>query len=156
MGPVKSIYWHKGEVKYAKPQMKQAFKAARDRLMGPHPSSPHSGNQLLASSRLARERWERITEILSAACELPPESRLSYIAQLCGSDAPVRSEVERLLREVESMSGFLEEPAELPAPRQRFSRARNWVLTCCARKSARAEWASSSRLSILAWAAGSQ
>src|SRR5205085_11017638 len=33
------------------------------------------------------------------------------ITGLCGADASIRVEVERLLREVESMSGFLEKPA---------------------------------------------
>ncbi len=74
-----------------------------------------AGNQLLQSSRFTRERWDRITEILSAASELAPESRSVYIIESCGSDAALRAEVERLMRELDNMSGFLEQATVLSA-----------------------------------------
>src|SRR5215471_17601892 len=72
------------------------------------------GIPLPQSIQTVRARWDRITQILSAAWEISPESRLNYIAESCGSDASLRNEVERLLDELENMSGFLEHPAALP------------------------------------------
>ena len=46
---------------------------------------------------MAIDRWSRIEEIFQNALERPPSQRDEYVAQACGGDAELRSEVESLL-----------------------------------------------------------
>src|SRR6516162_2458420 len=46
---------------------------------------------------MATDRWNRIEEIFRNALERPPSQREEYVAQACGGDAELRSEVESLL-----------------------------------------------------------
>jgi serine/threonine protein kinase/Tol biopolymer transport system component len=102
------------EVEYGKSAEARAERPTRNIEMRSDQPFPDPGFRLSQSSQAVRARWDRITQILSAAWEISPESRLNYIAESCGSDAPLRNEVERLLDELENMSGFLEHPAALP------------------------------------------
>src|SRR3974390_2556721 len=43
------------------------------------------------------DRWNRIEEIFQSALERPEAERDEYVAQACGGDAELRSEVESLL-----------------------------------------------------------
>src|SRR4051794_14102289 len=61
------------------------------------------GQGLAAPGNLAEgdpvtsERWAQIKEIFGAALELPDSRRAAFLQQSCGSDAPLRAEVEQLL-----------------------------------------------------------
>jgi serine/threonine protein kinase/tetratricopeptide (TPR) repeat protein len=53
--------------------------------------------------------------IFKAAVKLPPEERAAYLEHACGGNAPLRAEVESLLRAHDSSGSFL---AEHPSPEQ--------------------------------------
>jgi serine/threonine-protein kinase len=57
------------------------------------------------------ERWRRINDTLDEALDLAPELRPGFLAQACGGDAALRTEVEQLLRSCESTGGLLDAPA---------------------------------------------
>src|SRR6516164_2672198 len=46
---------------------------------------------------MTTDRWKRIEEIFQGALELPLSERSDYVAQACGADAELRSEIESLL-----------------------------------------------------------
>ena len=43
------------------------------------------------------ERWQQISQIFKSAISLDSEARRAYVAQKCGDDEVLRSEVERLI-----------------------------------------------------------
>jgi hypothetical protein len=47
------------------------------------------------------ERWALVRDILHNALELAPEQRGAYLDQACGSNGPLRAEVESLLEAAE-------------------------------------------------------
>ena len=53
-------------------------------------------------------RWERITEIFSAALEVPSRERMAWLAALAGIDEDLRREVASLLEANETAGGFLD------------------------------------------------
>jgi hypothetical protein len=55
-----------------------------------------------------RERLDRVAELFEAARALSPDRRREYLAAECGSDEPLRAEVESLLSEHEADSSALE------------------------------------------------
>src|SRR5262245_50299404 len=59
------------------------------------------------------DQWQEVKAILAAALELPRSARVDFIADRCGHDAAIRSEVESLLAAEDDR--FLENPA-LAAP----------------------------------------
>jgi serine/threonine protein kinase/CHASE2 domain-containing sensor protein len=67
------------------------------------------------------ERWAQIKEILYAAAGESPERRREFLAQACGEDATLRSEVERLLTEHDAEDRFLESPFSAGAVLRSFS-----------------------------------
>jgi tetratricopeptide (TPR) repeat protein/tRNA A-37 threonylcarbamoyl transferase component Bud32 len=56
------------------------------------------------------ERWHRVSELYAAALERQGEERLRFVAESCGEDAALRSEVEALLEAERSAGSFLEKP----------------------------------------------
>ena len=50
-------------------------------------------------------------ELFAEALELPPEARGKYLDEKCGSDAAMRSRIERLLKARAVDARFLERPA---------------------------------------------
>lgn len=59
------------------------------------------------------ERWQRIREVFDAVVDLPREERGARIVELCGGDAWLRAEVERLLEADELEGAAFERPALL-------------------------------------------
>ncbi|MCP5112984.1 MAG: protein kinase, partial [bacterium] len=57
------------------------------------------------------ERWSRVREVFSAAVERDEESRAAFVEEACGSDAELRHDVERLLRD-QTGSTLLRTPLE--------------------------------------------
>src|SRR5207249_954497 len=57
------------------------------------------------------QEWERVKQIFDLALAEPPADRARFLQSQCGEDSDIRSEVERLLREHERASGFLELPS---------------------------------------------
>ena len=58
-------------------------------------------------------RWQQLKTILEGALETAPEARAQFLAQVCGSDAALRRELEELLS--------FEEPAANPLEKSAFS-----------------------------------
>jgi eukaryotic-like serine/threonine-protein kinase len=58
--------------------------------------------------------WIRIKAVFGDAVLLDPGERLSYVAKVCGDDAALRRNVERLLWGHERASSFLETPPSIP------------------------------------------
>jgi eukaryotic-like serine/threonine-protein kinase len=56
-----------------------------------------------------QQRWEQIKDLFEKALELAPEARAAFLAQACGGNAALRSEVEALLDHDRRAGGFLEE-----------------------------------------------
>ena len=56
-------------------------------------------------------RWDRVKRVFQAALERSPETRAAFLADACGDDAPLRVEVESLLRAHEQAGSFAERPA---------------------------------------------
>jgi eukaryotic-like serine/threonine-protein kinase len=59
----------------------------------------------------APNRWDRVKRVFQAALERSPERRAAFLADACGDDAPLRVEVESLLRAHEQAGSFAERPA---------------------------------------------
>lgn len=57
------------------------------------------------------ETWARVKEIFSEVIELDPDLREKRLAEACGDDLQLRTEVEALLRSNDEVEGFIEEPA---------------------------------------------
>jgi eukaryotic-like serine/threonine-protein kinase len=54
------------------------------------------------------ERWQEIRDVLERALELAPDQRPAFLDQACGSDQPLRQEVEAMLSNEDVLSGFLQ------------------------------------------------
>ena len=57
---------------------------------------------------MSPERWREIEEVFQAAVEMPQASRASFLAERCGSDDELRTEVQKLLDSDESAADFIE------------------------------------------------
>jgi len=67
--------------------------------------------------------WERAKQVFAEAIELDPAERREYIDSACGSNAELKSEVERLLANDETRDDILQsEPATVDAPSPVFAR----------------------------------
>ncbi|HYU32454.1 MAG TPA: serine/threonine-protein kinase [Thermoanaerobaculia bacterium] len=64
---------------------------------------------------MATDRWRRIEEIFDEVLALPEGEREARLAELCGGDAVLRSEVASLLAADAGASDFLEHPPIAPA-----------------------------------------
>lgn len=60
---------------------------------------------------MSPERWQQIEEIFQDALDLPWSEREKFVAEKCGDDAELKSEVEKLLSQFEDASSFIETPA---------------------------------------------
>jgi eukaryotic-like serine/threonine-protein kinase len=63
-----------------------------------------------------KAEWQRIKDLFGAALERTPAERDAFLREACGEDAPVREEVESLLKAHDSVAGMLERPLNLPLP----------------------------------------
>jgi serine/threonine protein kinase len=63
------------------------------------------------------ERYQRIKQVFDRVADLPPAERQAMLERLCGADAALRTEVERVLSSDHSARKFLEKPALAPAGR---------------------------------------
>ena len=59
---------------------------------------------------MSPERWKQIEDIFNSAIELSPDERAAFLARACGSDAALRSEVERLLGHDAAVGDFIASP----------------------------------------------
>ncbi len=57
------------------------------------------------------ERWQQVKHIFNAAVEQDPKYRPAFIAEACGADAELRSEVESLISSHEEDGSFIDSPA---------------------------------------------
>lgn len=60
-------------------------------------------------------RWRRVTDLFTAALELPATARADFLRSECGDDVELCSAVEALLKSHEQADGFLEQPAVVDA-----------------------------------------
>jgi serine/threonine-protein kinase len=67
----------------------------------------------MAEAALSPERWAVLEPLLEAALDLPSTERAAYLDQACAHDAPLRAEVEALLRAHDAHPDFLETPFDL-------------------------------------------
>jgi eukaryotic-like serine/threonine-protein kinase len=58
---------------------------------------------------IEHQRWEKIKDLFDRALALSPENRAPFLAEACGDDISLRSEVERLLDHNVRAGSFLEE-----------------------------------------------
>ncbi|MEZ5343958.1 MAG: protein kinase [Pyrinomonadaceae bacterium] len=56
------------------------------------------------------ERWRQIESVFQAAADLDKDDRLVFLEKECKDDFELRSEVEKLLRDSDSASSFIESP----------------------------------------------
>lgn len=56
------------------------------------------------------ERWQQIEKVFQAAIDLEGEDREKYIAENCGDDLELKSEVQKLLKDLNSAGSFIENP----------------------------------------------
>ncbi|MBK7933866.1 MAG: protein kinase [Acidobacteria bacterium] len=63
-----------------------------------------------------RERWQKVKHILEDAIELPTEARNEFVANACGSDAELESEVVSLLNESTAAEALETHAVEHVAP----------------------------------------
>ncbi len=57
------------------------------------------------------ENWLQVRDIFDAALHRKPEERRAFVIEACGGDAELLSEVESLLRSLDSAESFMEVPA---------------------------------------------
>jgi serine/threonine protein kinase len=55
--------------------------------------------------------WERLKELFEGLADLAPEERVAYLDRVCGSDASMRAEIQRLLDADEKAGSFMRVPA---------------------------------------------
>ena len=56
------------------------------------------------------DHWQAVKRVLERTLELEPDDRLAFLAEACGDDTSVRTDVESLLPHGAD-DGFLDEPA---------------------------------------------
>jgi serine/threonine-protein kinase len=59
---------------------------------------------------MTNEKWPEVKRIFQEAIELPPSEREAFIAQACGTDLDLCSEVESLIASHELAQDFIDEP----------------------------------------------
>ena len=60
-------------------------------------------------------QWRRLSRILDAALELPPERRAAYLDEACAGDSRLRSAAESMLAAADHATDFLDRQANVPA-----------------------------------------
>ncbi|MFQ5411416.1 MAG: hypothetical protein ACE5EC_03940, partial [Phycisphaerae bacterium] len=59
---------------------------------------------------MSDRRWSQMRDVFGEALQRPPDERAAFVADACGDDAELRSEVEALLESDTTADGFLEPP----------------------------------------------
>lgn len=59
---------------------------------------------------MSPDRWQQIEAVFQEALDLSEDARSSYLSEKCNGDDELRSEVERLLSDLDSAEGFIERP----------------------------------------------
>jgi eukaryotic-like serine/threonine-protein kinase len=72
------------------------------------------------------DRWTRIKEVLSAACELPADARRQYLDEACRGDSTLREEVECLLDGFDGSTDFLQ-PCDFPRDIESLVTSDSWL-----------------------------
>jgi serine/threonine protein kinase/tetratricopeptide (TPR) repeat protein len=62
------------------------------------------------------KQWRRLSDLLDAALDLPPDRLTKYLEETCRDDPEMRSAVEQVLRAAEAPSGILERMPALSLP----------------------------------------
>ena len=62
------------------------------------------------------DHWRHINDIFQATLARATDARQPFLAEVCGGDAGLREDVERLVRAHERATGFLARPALVQAP----------------------------------------
>ena len=62
---------------------------------------------------MSPERWKKVEEIFNAAVEKSPQTRPTFLKEICGGDIELRREVERLLALDEEAGDFIESPVAM-------------------------------------------
>lgn len=57
------------------------------------------------------ERWQQLDQLLDAALDRAPAERADFLAEACAGDAPLRQQLEALLRSEAAVAEFIEVPA---------------------------------------------
>ncbi len=57
---------------------------------------------------MTAEQWLRVKELFDNAVDRGPADREEYLAAACGGEAPLRAEVDRLLKAHDEASGFID------------------------------------------------
>lgn len=57
------------------------------------------------------EQWQKIKNLFDAALEIAPDRREKFLDNVCGADAELRDEIEKLLRSSSDAESFMEKPA---------------------------------------------
>jgi serine/threonine-protein kinase len=61
-----------------------------------------------AKSRLTSARWARLSPLIDAVFELPPEERSSYVERVCADDPSLKVDLERFLAECEKGDSLID------------------------------------------------
>jgi TolB-like protein/Tfp pilus assembly protein PilF len=77
------------------------------------PNPPRTGGSHVGANGDAA-RWSRIKGVFAAALEKDPASRAEFVAQACGDDAALHTEIESLLKAHGEVGRILDFPASLP------------------------------------------
>jgi len=65
----------------------------------------------MTATPTARDRWQRVEEILDETLDMPTSQRAAFLDEACAGDPQLRAEVEELLADDEEADGFMESPA---------------------------------------------
>ncbi|HEX8249708.1 MAG TPA: protein kinase [Pyrinomonadaceae bacterium] len=60
---------------------------------------------------MTAERWQKIKDLFDVALEIEPERRAGFLKNVCGGDAQLRLEIEKLLASFDDAGEFMEKPA---------------------------------------------
>lgn len=61
-------------------------------------------------NKMSPDRWQQIEAVFQEALDLSEDARASYLSEKCNGDDQLRSEVEKLLADLDSAEGFIEKP----------------------------------------------
>ncbi|MEO8572352.1 MAG: hypothetical protein ABI481_00160 [Pyrinomonadaceae bacterium] len=59
---------------------------------------------------MSPERWREIEEVFQAAVEMPRADRAQFLDKVCGTDADLKAELQKLLDSDDAASDFIESP----------------------------------------------
>lgn len=60
---------------------------------------------------MTTEKWQKIKNLFKAAQEVSTDQREAVLRNVCGADADLKGEVEKLLGSFDSAESFMEKPA---------------------------------------------